>query len=83
RLGAGSKRGLSNILNKPRKTIAGLSVKETRDIGGGVKFLLEHGCWLLLRESGTEPVVRLYGEARGEDELERIKKAGREMALGK
>ncbi|MBI5875713.1 MAG: phosphoglucomutase/phosphomannomutase family protein, partial [Deltaproteobacteria bacterium] len=78
-----SKKGLSHILSKPPKTIAGLSVKETRDIGGGVKFLLEHGCWLLLRESGTEPVVRLYGEARGEDELERIMKAGREMALGK
>ncbi|MEK7845482.1 MAG: hypothetical protein AAB257_00770, partial [Nitrospinota bacterium] len=42
-----------------------------------------HGCWLLIRESGTEPVVRLYGEARDEDELERIMKAGRELVLGK
>lgn len=75
------KKGLSRMLSKPPKTIAGLSVKETRDIGG-VKFLLEHGCWLLLRESGTEPVVRLYGEARDEDELERIMKAGRELVLG-
>lgn len=77
-----SRKGLSNMLNKPPKNIAGLSVKEAKDIGG-VKFLLEHGCWLLLRESGTEPAVRLYGEARDEDELERIMKAGRELALGK
>lgn len=77
-----SRKGLVNLLNKPPKTIAGLSVKEVKDIGGA-QFLLEHGCWLLLRESGTEPVVRLYGEARDEDELERIMKAGREMALGK
>jgi phosphoglucomutase len=79
-LGNISKKGLVNLLNKSPKTIAGLSVKDTRDIGG-VKFLLEHGCWLLIRESGTEPVVRLYGEARDEDELERIMKAGRELVL--
>ena len=76
-----SGKGLSQMLNKPPKTIAGLSVKDIKDVGG-VKFLLEHGCWLLIRESGTEPVVRLYGEARGEDELERLMKAGRELVLG-
>jgi len=27
--------------------------------------------------------VRLYGEARDEDELERLMKAGRELVLGK
>jgi len=77
-----SRKGMSHMLNTSPKTIAGLSVNDAKDIGG-VKFLLEHGCWLLIRESGTEPVVRLYGEARDEDELERIMKAGREMALGK
>ena len=76
-----SGKGLSQMLNKPPKTIAGLSVKDIKDVGG-IKFLLEHGCWLLIRESGTEPVVRLYGEARGEDELERLMKAGRELVLG-
>ena len=76
-----SGKGLFQMLNKPPKTIAGLSVKDIKDVGG-VKFLLEHGCWLLIRESGTEPVVRLYGEARGEDELERLMKAGRELVLG-
>src|SRR3990170_310890 len=77
-----SGKGLSQMLNTSPKTIAGLSVKDAKDIGG-VKFLLEHGCWLLIRESGTEPVVRLYGEARGEDELERLMKAGRELVLGR
>lgn len=77
-----SRKGLSHMTGNPPKTIAGLSVKEARD-NGGVQFLLEHGCWLLVRESGTEPVVRLYGEARDEDELERIMKAGRELVLEK
>lgn len=29
----------------------------------GMKYLLEDGSWLLVRPSGTEPVVRLYAEA--------------------
>lgn len=76
-----SRGGLVKLLSKPPKMIAGLSVKETRDVGG-VKFLLEGGAWLLMRESGTEPVVRLYGEARDEDELELLIKAGKELAYG-
>ncbi|MBI3398752.1 MAG: phosphoglucomutase/phosphomannomutase family protein [Deltaproteobacteria bacterium] len=80
-LGTLSKKGLAEMLSKPPKIIAGLSVKDARDVDG-IKFLLEGGCWLLMRESGTEPLVRLYGEARNEDELERIMKAGRELILG-
>ncbi|MBI5048830.1 MAG: phosphoglucomutase/phosphomannomutase family protein [Deltaproteobacteria bacterium] len=76
-----SKSGLANLLDKPPKMIAGLSVENIRDVGG-VNFLLEGGGWLLMRESGTEPVVRLYGEARDEEELERVMKAGRELILG-
>lgn len=81
-LGDISKKDLANILKKLPGTIAGLSVKDTMDVGG-IKLVLENDCWLLIRESGTEPVVRLYGEARDEDELERLMKAGRELVLGK
>ena len=81
-LGDISKKDLANILKRLPGTIAGLSVKDTMDVGG-IKLVLENDCWLLIRESGTEPVVRLYGEARDEDELERLMKAGRELVLGK
>ncbi len=47
--------------------------REPRDIDGrrivridrldGVKFLFENNAWLLLRPSGTEPLVRIYAEA--------------------
>lgn len=79
-LGDGSKKSLLDMLSNPPKTIGGLTVNNARDVNG-INFLLEGGCWLLMRESGTEPVVRLYGEARDEDELERIMKAGRELVL--
>ncbi len=48
----------------------------------GVKLLLSDGTWMLFRKSGTEPVVRLYGEAPSEARLTEIMKAGREFILG-
>jgi phosphomannomutase len=38
----------------------------------GYKFLLEGGAWALLRFSGTEPMVRVYGEAPTEEALQRV-----------
>jgi phosphomannomutase len=45
--------------------IDGLSVArvETRD---GVKYIMADDSWLLIRPSGTEPVLRVYAEAREE-----------------
>jgi len=62
-------------------TYAGSKVKEMVTIDGN-KFILEDGSWLLFRKSGTEPVVRLYGEAATEERLEALMKAGREFILG-
>jgi phosphomannomutase len=45
----------------------------------GVKFALEEGAWLLIRFSGTEPLLRLYAEARSEEEVTRLLQRGREL----
>jgi len=42
----------------------------------GQKYVLEDGSWLLMRLSGTEPVVRLYIEANSADELMALSKEG-------
>jgi phosphomannomutase len=42
---------------------------EKRD---GYKFLLEGGAWTLMRFSGTEPLVRVYGEAETAEHLKRV-----------
>src|ERR1041385_236566 len=44
----------------------------------GLKLLFEDGSWVCYRMSGTEPVVRVYSEARSEAELERLAAAARE-----
>ena len=43
------------------KEVAGLRV-ESRDQVDGYRFNLEGGWWLLLRFSGTEPLLRIYAE---------------------
>ncbi|NJN04272.1 MAG: phosphoglucomutase/phosphomannomutase family protein [Leptolyngbyaceae cyanobacterium RM1_1_2] len=53
--------------NSPQ-TIAGKAVKDCLTIDG-YKFTLEDGSWLLIRFSGTEPVLRLYSEASNLEEV--------------
>jgi len=60
--------------------VAGTKVKEVIRIDG-TKLLLEDGSWILFRKSGTEPVVRLYGEASSEERLTEIMAAGRSFIL--
>ena len=45
----------------------------------GLKLLLEGGSRILVRESGTEPVARLYVEARSEKDRDALSQAGREL----
>jgi phosphoglucomutase len=45
----------------------------------GVKLIFEDGSWILIRESGTEPVARLYIEAPSPSDLEALSRAGREL----
>lgn len=46
----------------------------------GVKLNLEDGSWLLLRPSGTEPLVRVYMEARSEDRLKELQTAAQSIS---
>jgi phosphomannomutase len=46
----------------------------------GVKFFLPNDAWMLLRASGTEPLVRIYAEAEGAEQVAAMLAAGRAMA---
>jgi phosphoglucomutase len=48
----------------------------------GVKFLFANNAWMLMRPSGTEPMVRIYAESESSDDLEKILEQGRRYLLG-
>ncbi len=61
--------------------LAGLRVvrKDTTD---GYKFILEDGGWLLIRMSGTEPLMRVYCETGREALVQPLLDAGVKLANG-
>jgi phosphoglucomutase len=66
---------LAGKLAAPPTSFAGRAVQGTVTVDG-TKLLLEGRAWLLVRKSGTEPVVRLYAEASDLDTLEALTEAG-------
>lgn len=48
----------------------------------GVKFLFGNDAWMLMRPSGTEPMVRIYAESESRDDLEDLLEQGRKYLLG-
>ena len=47
----------------------------------GVKYIFDDGSWLLLRMSGTEPVVRCYAETNSKKDLEVLLETGSKFVL--
>ena len=47
----------------------------------GVKFLFAEGSWMLMRPSGTEPMIRIYAEAEDERQVEELLETGRQYLL--
>ena len=45
----------------------------------GMKLLLDDGSWILVRESGTEPVARVYAESKTEGDAVALARAAREL----
>ncbi|MGA9396793.1 MAG: phosphoglucomutase/phosphomannomutase family protein [Anaerolineaceae bacterium] len=67
------------IINAKPATIGGLKVTGllTTD---GYKFLLEDGGWMLIRFSGTEPIMRVYCETTHQDRVKAILDDGLRIA---
>jgi len=64
--------------NSPSE-IAGETVVKI-DNYDGVKYHLADDSWLLIRPSGTEPVLRVYAEANSEAAIKAMLQKGRELA---
>jgi phosphomannomutase len=42
----------------------------------GVKFVANDTSWLMLRGSGTEPILRIYAEAKSQADVQKLLKLG-------
>jgi phosphomannomutase len=71
------------VANAP-KQLAGHPVTRTQSLEtkDGFKFFLDDGSWLLVRASGTEPLVRVYTEATSEGIRESMLEAGERLVRG-
>ena len=70
---------IDRILNAKPETIGGLKVEGLLTIDG-YQFLLEDNGWLLIRFSGTEPIIRVYCETTHEDKVQAILQDGLKIA---
>ncbi|MGD2058015.1 MAG: phosphoglucomutase/phosphomannomutase family protein, partial [Anaerolineales bacterium] len=72
-------RMVQKLLDIAPDSIGGQAVEDVsaRD---GVKYVLKDDSWLLIRPSGTEPVLRVYAEARTHDALAALLGYGQEVA---
>ncbi len=62
---------IDSFTKNPPTTVAGVKVKEVgrKD---GIKLYLEDGSWILLRPSGTEPLMRVYLETHSPEQQTKI-----------
>jgi len=60
-------------------TLAGSSLASI-NLRDGVKYVLADNSWLLIRPSGTEPVLRVYAEAHSPEAVQALLAEGRALA---
>lgn len=60
-------------------SIGGLKVAAVENLDG-VKYVMDDDSWLLIRPSGTEPVLRVYAEARSDEAVAALLAYGQQVA---
>ncbi len=78
RVDEGKKAKLKELVNNPPERFAGQSVSRAVTVDG-LKLVFSDDSWLLLRASGTEPLIRIYAEAPEERKTERLIEEAREI----
>jgi phosphomannomutase len=64
--------------NHPPAKLLRSSVAEVKSYDG-VKFVAQDGSWLMLRGSGTEPILRIYAEGKSDADARKLLKVGGEL----
>ncbi|AEE14239.1 Phosphoglucosamine mutase [Thermodesulfobium narugense DSM 14796] len=69
---------IRDLIENPAKKIGEKKVSEISTIDG-IKYILEDESWLLIRPSGTEPLVRIYAEGKSIHEAKALIGFGRKL----
>jgi phosphomannomutase len=75
---------LVELVDRAPAELAGQPVTKTVELttGDGFKFFIADGSWLLVRFSGTEPLVRVYTEATSQPVADACVAAGEALVRG-
>ena len=65
---------------KALKTLLGKRIVEVKDYDG-VKLICEDESWLMFRASGTEPLIRIYAQAKSNKKTMRLIELGRKLII--
>jgi alpha-D-glucose phosphate-specific phosphoglucomutase len=70
----------AKFTSKMKSDPAELSGRKVKQLvrSDGLKVILDDGSWVCYRVSGTEPVVRVYSEAKSEQDLARLATAAKD-----
>ena len=75
------KKKLMELLKaNPPQEVCGKPVKEIKSFDGH-KFIMSDNSWLILRLSGTEPILRIYAEASSDKIAKEYLEFGKNLAL--
>ncbi len=72
-------RMVERLASEAPASIGGVTLQSVNTLDG-VKYLFADDSWLLIRPSGTEPVLRIYAEAREPGMVEALLTHGRSIA---
>lgn len=70
---------VQKLATDPPPSIAGEAVDRVETLDG-TKLIFKDESWILFRQSGTEPVLRVYTEATSKDKMREFLSAGEEIA---
>ena len=75
----GKKEMVARLTSDAPDSLGGEKLVEVETLDG-VKYLLADDSWLLIRPSGTEPVLRVYAEARSPESVQSLLEFGESVA---
>ncbi|MEE9365413.1 MAG: phosphoglucomutase/phosphomannomutase family protein [Dehalococcoidales bacterium] len=70
---------INRLRDNPPDLIEGIKINKI-DTADGFRYILADNSWLLIRFSGTEPVLRIYAESSSDEKVQKLLESGEKLA---